>query len=159
MHPDDPPRSVLLGEQPAALTVELTQAGTIPAVPGLDPRWRTDRIASPAARHSPGRARAGLARRIGAATADLYPKFQLIGTFGFDASEFKHVRLGQPVLVDRPEHHLADFQRRALAPGIRTYNEAHGSRLTTYEQAVLQAMEDVGAFGRLARADASPGGQ
>jgi len=82
--------------------------------------------------------------RIGVATADLYPKFQLIGTFGFDASEFKHMfDWGSRYWSIGPSITWPIFNAGRIRANIQTYNEAQQQALTSYEQTVLQAMEDV----------------
>jgi len=137
--------SVLLGEQPAALTAELTQPGTIPGVPDVVPVGvPTDLLRRRPDIRRAERELASATARIGAATADLYPKFQLIGTFGFDASEFKHMfDWGSRYWSIGPSITWPVFNAGRIRANIQTYNEAQQQALTTYEQTVLQAMEDV----------------
>jgi len=78
---------VLLGHEPAALLQELSPAAEIPAAPPLAPvgipsdllRRRPDIRRAEAEIHS-------ATARIGVATADLFPKFSLSGSVGFQSS-------------------------------------------------------------------------
>ena len=137
--------SVLLGEQPAALNGELAVADKIPAPPDLVPVGvPTDLLRRRPDIRRAERQLASATARVGAATAELYPKFTLIGTFGFDASKFSHI---------------ADYSSRywSLGPGIswpifnagriranlNVQNEAQQQAVTNYEQTVLSALQDV----------------
>ncbi|MBI4773782.1 MAG: efflux transporter outer membrane subunit [Deltaproteobacteria bacterium] len=78
---------VLLGHEPAALLQELSPAEDIPAAPPLAPVG----IPSDLLRRRPDIRRAeaeihGATARIGVATADLFPKFSLTGSMGFQSS-------------------------------------------------------------------------
>ena len=137
--------SVLLGEQPAALTGELVESGNIPVVPDVVPVGvPTDLLRRRPDIRRAERQLASATARIGVATADLYPKFQLIGTFGFDASEFKHMfDWGSRYWSIGPSITWPIFNAGRIRANIQTYNEAQQQALTSYEQTVLQAMEDV----------------
>jgi NodT family efflux transporter outer membrane factor (OMF) lipoprotein len=82
--------------------------------------------------------------RVGVATADLYPKFTLIGTFGFDASKFSHIGdWNSRYWSIGPAISWPIFTAGRIRANIQVFNESQGQALTTYEQTVLQALEDV----------------
>jgi len=134
---------VLLGEFPSALYDELTKEAPIPqpqekiavSLPANLMRQRPDiRQAE--------RELAALNARIGVATSELYPRFFLLGDFGFEG------------LSD-----IFDYKKRAWSFGptfrwnifdggrVRNYIRVEDARteqaLARYEQTVLEAMEDV----------------
>jgi len=137
--------SVLMGEQPAALNGELMTVDKIPSPPDVVPIGvPTDLLRRRPDIRRAERQLASATARVGVATADLYPKFTLIGTFGFDASKFSHI---------------ADYSSRywSIGPGIswpifnagrvranlNVQNEAQQQAMTNYEQTVLTALQDV----------------
>jgi len=136
---------VLLGEQPAELTGELTQTGVIPAVPDVVPVGvPTDLLRRRPDIRRAERQLASATAHVGVATADLYPKFTLIGTFGFDASKFSHIAdYSSRYWSIGPGVTWPVFNAGRIRANIQTYNESQQQALTTYEQTVLQAMEDV----------------
>jgi multidrug efflux system outer membrane protein len=137
--------AVLLGEQPMALLVELMEIKPIPAAPAEVP------IGVPAdlLRRRPDIRRAerqlsSATARVGVATAQLYPRFTLLGSFGFDASKFMKV-------ADWPSYYYSIgpgvtwpiFDAGRIRANIHVQNEAVKQYLSIYEQTVLDAMEDV----------------
>ena len=137
--------SVLMGEQPSALDDELMTIAAIPAPPDVVP------VGVPAdlLRRRPDirraeRQLAAATARVGVATADLYPKFTLIGTFGFDASKFSHIGdWTSRYWSIGPGVSWPIFNAGRIRANVHIYNESQEQALTTYEQTVLQAMEDV----------------
>ena len=137
--------SVLLGEPPVTLLEELTKDQPIPPTPDDVP------IGVPAdlLRRRPDirraeRELAGATARVGEATAQLYPRFTIMGTFGFDATKFSKV-------ADWPARYYSIgpgvtwpiFDAGRIRANIRVQNEAVKQYLSIYEQTVLIAMEDV----------------
>jgi NodT family efflux transporter outer membrane factor (OMF) lipoprotein len=84
--------SVLLGQEPAALVEELTPAAPTPSAPPNVPvglpsdllRRRPDIRSAEAQIHS-------ATAQIGVATADLFPKFNMTGSFSFQATDLKNL--------------------------------------------------------------------
>lgn len=137
--------AVLLGEQPMSLLKELIDIKPIPAAPADVP------IGVPAdlLRRRPDirraeRQLAGATARVGQATAQLYPRFTILGTFGFDASKFARV-------AEWPARYYSlgpgvtwpIFDAGRIRANIRVQNEAVRQYLSDYEQTVLNAMEEV----------------
>ncbi|HEY8750956.1 MAG TPA: efflux transporter outer membrane subunit [Tepidisphaeraceae bacterium] len=137
--------SVLLGEQPSALLEELTRPGVIPSVPDVVPVGvPTDLLRRRPDIRRAERQLASATARVGSATADLYPKLTLVGTFGFDASKFSHVaNYASRYWSIGPGISWPIFNAGRIRANIQTYNENQQQALTAYEQTVLQAMQDV----------------
>lgn len=135
----------LLAADPASLESELSAPRALPAIPpppslGLPSDLLLRR---PDVRQAE-RALAAATAEVGAATADLYPKFSLTALAGMDAS--------------RPAH-LLDWSSRyfAFSPGvswpildwgrirsnIKAQNEAQAQALISYENTVALAVKDV----------------
>ena len=136
---------VLLGQQPTALSVELAQSAAIPAVPPEVPVG----LPSELLRRRPDirRAERGLAAstaRIGVATAELYPRFSLTGSFGFAADKV-------PTLPDASSRFwsfgpavkwpVLDWGR--IRANINVQDARAEQALIQYERAVLTSFEDV----------------
>ena len=137
--------SVLLGEHPGALIEELAAARQIPGTPPELP------VGMPAEllRRRPDirraeRELAAATARVGVATAQLYPRFTLIGAFGFDASKITHI-------ADYSSHYYAIgpgiswpiFTAGRIRAAIRVQNAQQEQALSAYEQTVLNALRDV----------------
>ena len=83
--------------------------------------------------------------RVGMATADLYPRFSLTGTFSLQSSDIE-----QPAQVGQP-HRSGSARRcsgRSSTPGrfarpSRSSDAQQEQALVRYEQTVLQALEEV----------------
>lgn len=136
---------VLLGQQPTALAAELSQVAAIPGVPPEVPIG----LPSELLRRRPDirRAERDLAAstaRIGVATADLYPRFSLTGSFGFAADKV-------PTLTDASSRFwsfgpamkwpVLDWGR--IRANIKVQDARAEQSLLQYERAVLTSFEDV----------------
>lgn len=136
---------VLLGQQPTALAAELSQVAAIPGVPPEVPIG----LPSELLRRRPDirRAERDLAAstaRIGVATADLYPRFSLTGSFGFAADKV-------PTLPDASSRFwsfgpamkwpVLDWGR--IRANIKVQDARAEQSLLQYERAVLTSFEDV----------------
>ncbi|MGD1276520.1 MAG: efflux transporter outer membrane subunit [Tepidisphaeraceae bacterium] len=136
---------ILLGQDPDALAAELTAAAPIPPAPPAVPLG----VPADLLRRRPDirraeRQLAAATARIGVATADLYPKFTLTGSFGLDSSKV---------------HNLAEWSSRyfALNPGVTwpifdagkirsnvaVQKELAQQAATNYQQTVLSALKEV----------------
>jgi multidrug efflux system outer membrane protein len=136
---------VLLGEDPDALSAELTVTAPIPPVPPEIPIG----LPSDLLRRRPDirraeRQLASATAAIGVAEADLFPKFSLTAALGFDATKPKK---------------LLDWDSRywSLSPGvswpifdagrihfnIEVQNEKQAQAAANYQQTVLDALKDV----------------
>ncbi len=138
--------SVLLGLSPGALETELTPVKTIPQIP---PRVAVG-IPAEAMRRRPDirnaeRRLAAQTSRIGAATAELYPRFHLFGTIGLEAldassdffdakSQFWNIGPGISWNI---------FHGRALRLNIDLQTEKQKEALIAYKSAVLHAREEI----------------
>jgi multidrug efflux system outer membrane protein len=152
---------VLLGEHPSALADELAMSVPIPDPPGnvvvgLPAELLRQR---PDVRRAE-RELAAQTARIGVATADLYPRFSLLGTFAFEATD-----VGDLVHGDSVAFKFGPALRWNLFDGgrIRNFIKVEEARteqaLYGYEQTVLLALEDfenalVGYTHELERKDA-----
>ena len=83
---------VLLGREPAALAQDLLREGQIPATPPEIPVGLPSDLVRrrPDIRRAEAQLHAATAR-IGVATADLFPKFSLTGSFGFSSNDLTQV--------------------------------------------------------------------
>lgn len=137
--------AVLLGEQPMTLLQELIEIKPIPAAPADVP------IGMPAdlLRRRPDirraeRQLASATARVGVATAQLYPRFTILGSFGFDATKFARV-------AEWPARYYSlgpgitwpIFDAGRIRANIHVQNEAVRQYLSDYDQTVLNAMEEV----------------
>ena len=137
--------AVLLGERPGAVHGELAERKPIP----VPPVTVVVGVPAEAMRHRPDirRAERNLAAqtaRIGVATADLYPKFRLMGTVGLES-------------ISTGNFFTSDSRTWSISPGV-SWNIFHGGAirqnikvqsarqeqaLIEYESAVLKAQEEV----------------
>ncbi|HEY2588413.1 MAG TPA: efflux transporter outer membrane subunit [Tepidisphaeraceae bacterium] len=137
--------AVLLGETPMALLQELIEIKPIPNAPGEVP------VGVPAdlLRRRPDirraeRQLAAATAQVGVATAQLYPRFTISGTFGFDATKFSHVaNWASRYYSIGPGVTWPIFDAGRIRANIRVQNEAVNQDLSNYEQTVLNAMSEV----------------
>jgi len=137
--------SVLLGELPGALYDELAQAGPLPRVPteitvGVPANLLRQRPDLRAAE----RELAAQVARIGVATADLYPRFTLVGTFALEASDFGRMwDQGARAYSMGPSVRWNLFDGGRIRSNIHVENARAKQALVRYEKAVLVAQEEV----------------
>jgi len=137
--------AVLLGERPGAMHIELAEAKPIPVLPV------TVAIGIPAdtLRHRPDirRAERNLAAqtaRIGVATADLYPKFQLFGTIGLESISSGDLwEWASRTWSIGPGISWKIFHAGAIRQNVKVQTARQEQALIQYESAVLNAQEDV----------------
>lgn len=137
--------SVLVGREPAALYDELSQVRDIPKPPAetligvpVDLLRRRPDI------RAAERRLAAQTAQIGVAAADLYPRFTLSGTFGFQATDINHMLDSRSVTYG-----FGPALRWNLFDGLRNLNRIAAQQAVThqayvfYEQTLLQALQDV----------------
>ncbi len=137
--------SVLLGQEPSALHGELTATQPIPqppheivvGVPADILRQRPDI-------RSAERRLAEQTARIGVATADLYPRFTLAGTFGFESTNFNN-------LLDRGSigYGFGPAFQWNIFDGLRNLNRIAAQEAVThqsyivYQRTLVVALQEV----------------
>ncbi len=137
--------AVLLGQPPQTLLEELSRPVPIPHAPSEVPVG----IPSELLRRRPDirraeRQLAAATARVGAATADLYPKFSLTGSFGLDATKPRQVfNWESRYFAFSPSVVWPVFDAGRIRANIRVQDAAQEQALTTYESAVLTAMREV----------------
>jgi NodT family efflux transporter outer membrane factor (OMF) lipoprotein len=136
---------VLLGQQPGALWAELSNEVPVPALPpqahvGLPAELLRRR---PDIRRAE-RVLAAASAQVGAATADLFPRFSLTGAFGFQS-----INAGD--LISSPSRFWSIgpailwpvFDAGRIRATIAVRDAQQEQALTLYEKTVLTAFEDV----------------
>lgn len=136
---------VLLGQPPSALLAELDQSGAIPRPPaeipvGLPSELLTRR---PDVRQAERQLAAATAR-IGVEESELYPKFTLTGSFGFQSGELASL----PDASSRawslgPSVRWRLFDRRAIHQRVAAADARAEQALIAYDQVMLSALEEV----------------
>lgn len=137
--------STLIGRPPGTLANELAAVGKIPAAPKEIPTG----LPSDLLRRRPDirqaeRELAGATARIGVATAELFPRFSLTGSFGFANGEVAG-------MFDSPNRFWSFgpafrwpiFQAGRIKSNIKVQEARTEQALLGYERAVLLAFEDV----------------
>ena len=136
---------VLLGIQPGALSAELSTEAPIPALP---PEARVG-LPSELLRRRPDirraeRQLAAATAEVGAATADLYPKFSLSGVFGVQSiSASDWFSAPSRFWSIGPTIRWPLFDAGRIRANIEVRNARQEQTLTAYEKTVLTAFEDV----------------
>ena len=136
---------VLLGREPAALEKELARATPIPPTPldipvGLPSELLRRR---PDIRRAEAQIHAATAR-IGVATADLFPKFNLAGSFGFSASDATRIEKWTSNFWSwGPTVTWPIFAGGRIYWNIRVQDALTEQALVTYQKTVLTALKDV----------------
>jgi NodT family efflux transporter outer membrane factor (OMF) lipoprotein len=136
---------VLVGEYPSALHAELREPREIPLLPhqvlvGL-PR---DLLRQRPDLRQAERGLAAQTARIGVATADLYPRLTLLGSFSFDASSSGDwFSAAAQSLSLGPQLRWNVFDGGSIRSNIRVQDALAEQALVRYEQAVLEAVEEV----------------
>ena len=137
--------SVLLGEQPEELTGMLETAAPVPPIPPEVPVGLPSELLL--RRPDLRRARRQLAAataRVGAATADLFPKFGLNGSAGFDATEFTHLFDWQShYFLINPTVTWPVFDAGRIVSNISLQKANTDEALLQYKKTVLGALEEV----------------
>jgi outer membrane protein, multidrug efflux system len=137
---------VLLGQEPATLEKDLSRPAPIPPTPleipvGLPSELLRRR---PDIRRAEAQIHAATAR-IGVATADLFPRFSLTGSFGFSSNDL--TKLGNlsnsKFWSFGPTVTWPIFAGGAIMYNIKIQDAVAEQALLTYQQTVLVALKDV----------------
>ncbi len=137
--------AVLLGKEPGELRTELATSAPIPVTPlrvavGIPADCLRRR---PDIRQAE-RELAGQTARIGVATADLYPKFSLLGSIGLEALSFGKLASSDGMTYSiGPTFSWRLFDAGAIRQNINVQTALQDQALARYESAVLSALEEV----------------
>ena len=137
--------SVLLGQEPAALVEELSTTASIPPVPPGIPVGLPSELLRrrPDIRRAEAQIHAATAR-VGVATADLFPKFSLTGSFGFSSTDLNaFTRWNARNWSFGPSASWPVFDAGRIRWNIEVQNALEEQALLTYRKAVLTALQDV----------------
>jgi NodT family efflux transporter outer membrane factor (OMF) lipoprotein len=136
--------SVLLGSEPSALVQELDSASAIPSAPLQAPVG----VPSDLLRRRPDIRRAesqihAATARIGVATADLFPKFTLSGSLGFQNQHANALaNWNRRIVSIGPSASWNIFDAGRVRSNIETQKAIQEQSLLTYQQTVLTAMQE-----------------
>jgi multidrug efflux system outer membrane protein len=135
----------LLGEDPDALSQELSAAGAMPPVPAQIPLG----VPAELLRRRPDirraeRQLAAATARIGEATADLYPKFNITGELGIDSSKINTlVEWNSRYFGINPGVSWDIFDAGKIRSNINVQKELTRQAALNYQQTVLVALGEV----------------
>ena len=137
---------VLLGREPAALEKDLIKQAPIPPTPPEVPVGLPSELVRrrPDIRRAEAQLHAATAR-IGVATADLFPRFSLTGSFGFSSNDL--TKLGNlassKFWAFGPTVTWPIFAGGRIQWNIKLQNALQEQALLTYQKTVLTALKDV----------------
>lgn len=137
--------AVLLGEPPGALHEQLAAARPIPVTP-LDIAVG---VPAEVLRRRPDvrraeRQLAAQTARVGVATAELYPRFTLLGSIGLEALSLGDLlAFGSRTFSLGPTVTWPMFRAGAIRYNIEVHNALQEQALLQYEATILAALEDV----------------
>jgi multidrug efflux system outer membrane protein len=137
--------SILLGKEPAALLEELSPASIIPVTPpDLPAELPSDLLRRrPDIRRAEAQIHAATAR-IGVATADLFPKFNLTTSGGYQSNALDTLVNSQNSLWSLgPSISWQIFNAGSVSANIEVKKALTEQALLTYQKAVLTALQDV----------------
>jgi NodT family efflux transporter outer membrane factor (OMF) lipoprotein len=137
--------SLLLGQPPGAALAELTNAAPIPAAPPVVPvGLPSDLLQRRPDVQQAERQLAAATARVGAAAADLYPKFSLTGDLGLQSiSASDWFTAGSRYWTAGPTVQWRIFDAGRIRANIRVQNARVEQALAAYEQSMLAAFTDV----------------
>lgn len=137
--------AVLLGERPGALDAALSTREPIP----VTPLEIAVGVPADALRRRPDvrraeRQLAAQTARIGVATAELYPRFQLFGSIGLESLSLDDLfRSGSRAYQYGPSFSWPVFNAGRIRQNIAVQNALQEQALAFYEAAILAAFEEV----------------
>ncbi len=136
--------AVLLGEQPGRVHAELKKQEPIPVPPlSIAVGVPADLLRRRPDVRQAERQLAAQTAKIGAATADLYPKFTLNGSIGLEALSLTNLSSAVWSLAGGPKITWAIFKGGAIRQNIEVQSALQEQYLLAYEAAVLTALEEV----------------
>lgn len=136
---------VLLGAPPAALRAELSLAGIIPAAgPEVPAGVPSDLLRRrPDIRRAEARIHAATAR-IGVAAAELFPKFTIAGSAGFQSSDFSSwFDWANRFWSFGPNLRWRLFETGRIRAGVELQKALQEQEIIAYQQTVLTALQEV----------------
>jgi len=137
--------SVLLGAPPPALTVELSPAGSIPgALPEVPAGLPSDLLRRrPDIRRAEAQIHAATAR-IGVAAAELFPKFTIAGSAGFQSTDFSSwFDWANRFWSFGPSVRWRLFETGRIRAGVELQKALQEQEVIAYQQTVLSALQEV----------------
>jgi outer membrane protein, multidrug efflux system len=136
---------MLLARPPAALLQELSQARPLPVTPPSVPVGMPSELLRrrPDIREAEAQLHAATAQ-VGVATADLFPKFSITGSVGWQ-SQLLHSWFSASSLASSfgPSLDWSIFQGDAVRSNIRVREALRDQAYITYQKTVLTALRDV----------------
>jgi outer membrane protein, multidrug efflux system len=137
--------AVLLGREPAALAEELSSEKSLPVIPPEVPIGLPSDLVRrrPDIRRAEAQLHAATAR-IGVATADLFPKFSLTGSFGFSSNNISSLGdWSNRFWSYGPNMSWPIFTAGRIRWNIEVQNAVQEQVLAFYEKTVLTALKEV----------------
>ena len=137
--------SVLLGAEPARTLEELSEPCSIPPAPPHLPVVLPSELLArrPDIRRAQEAVRSATAR-IGVATADLFPRFNLIGSAGFQGTKLNDwLKWSNRVWSVGPTIDWQIFTAGKVRSNIEVQKAARDEALSTYTKTVLAAFQEV----------------
>lgn len=137
--------AVLLGQYPRSLHCELLELTSIPSIPAeLPTALPCDVVRQRPDIRQAERELAARTAEIGVATADLFPRFSINGSFDFSARKFSEVFSGTAYNYGvGPSFTWPIFQAGRIRASIASSEYAVCEALAGYEQTLLVAAEEV----------------
>lgn len=136
---------VLLAQSPASLVEELSRPGSLPPTPMEVPAG----VPSDLLRRRPDIRRserevAAATARIGVATADLFPRFSLTGSFGVQTQDVRHMLDSKSLFgTVGPSVSWPIFEGGRIRANIEVQNAREAQALAFYGRSVLTALAEV----------------
>ncbi len=136
--------SVLLGQEPASLLAELSPASSIPtSVPEVPVGLPSELLRRrPDIRLAEAQIHAATAR-IGVATADLFPKFNLTGLMNYQGSTINGIQWNRPIWAMGPSVDWQIFNAGSVQSNIEVQKALQQQTFLSYKKTVLTALQDV----------------
>jgi NodT family efflux transporter outer membrane factor (OMF) lipoprotein len=136
---------VLLGDAPASLKAELSPPETVPMVlPEVPVGLPSDLLRRRPDIRRAERELAAATARIGVATADLFPRFSLTGSFGTSSDKLPPMTDSRSIFWSvGPSVSWNVFDGNRIRSNIKVQNARQEQFLYTYEQTILTSLEEV----------------
>jgi len=137
--------AVLLGQEPLSLVAELEMGKQLPEVPENIPAG----LPSDLLRRRPDirraeRELAASTARIGVSTAELFPKFSLTGSFGYQGTKLEDLpRESSNFWRIGPSFRWSILNFKRITANIEANKAAREESLARYEKSVLNSLEEV----------------